>query len=400
MGCTFSHFRRHRHGESSRLSNVFKVYNVDKEGAYRNPGQIEITDIELVFHHKNKDPVRWPLRYLRRYGFDSEIFSFESGRRCPTGAGIYAFKCRRAESLFNLLQECIQRAGSLDDAMHVPAAGARDMSPAVVPVHIPSDDITRSLPDVVQGAHGIIALQDFPRIADSEHVYLNNTPSMRPRNAPNPALDLTRQVTLPNDNNDPPIQYAQLELEGHDPVEEEPALNNYNNLPAGEPPRFHPVSEPPPLAAPDAQQQDYLNVGGAGDASGLKLSSSVPLIEAPLPPVPEDGVLQSTSHPQPHRSDTTETGLSYIEVDFPATAGGGGETPKSPPSALANSNINPLSGQLPSDAPVVTSQASLGYAIIDFNKTDAIKSLKNNNEFDVGGGTARKTRHDSTNNFG
>ena len=32
------------------------------------------------------------------------MFSFEAGRKTPTGPGVYAFKCRRAEKLFNLLQ--------------------------------------------------------------------------------------------------------------------------------------------------------------------------------------------------------------------------------------------------------------------------------------------------------
>lgn len=63
---------------------------------------------------KGKEPIHWPLRCLRRYGFDAELFSFESGRRCPTGSGIYAFKCRHAEALFNLVQESIQRAGQED----------------------------------------------------------------------------------------------------------------------------------------------------------------------------------------------------------------------------------------------------------------------------------------------
>ena len=30
-----------------------------------------------------------------------------SGRKNPTGPGIYSFKCRRAENLFNLLQVCL-----------------------------------------------------------------------------------------------------------------------------------------------------------------------------------------------------------------------------------------------------------------------------------------------------
>jgi len=73
---------------------VFDVLNVDDSGQERNPGQIEVTDTDLILHHLDvgKEPIRWPLNCLRRYGFDAELFSFESGRRCPTGPGIYAFR--------------------------------------------------------------------------------------------------------------------------------------------------------------------------------------------------------------------------------------------------------------------------------------------------------------------
>ncbi|GLH16536.1 Uncharacterized protein GBIM_20788 [Gryllus bimaculatus] len=87
--------------------NIFQM-NVDELGNRLNPGQLEITETDLVLHQRRKAPVKWPLRCLRRYGFDAELFSFESGRRCPTGAGIYAFRCQRAEQLFNLLQTHIQ----------------------------------------------------------------------------------------------------------------------------------------------------------------------------------------------------------------------------------------------------------------------------------------------------
>lgn len=84
---------------------------MDDLGAEIRPGKIEVTDNDLIFYQKGKEPIRWPLRCLRRYGFDEELFSFESGRRCPTGSGIYAFKGRRAEELFNLVQEAIQNVG-------------------------------------------------------------------------------------------------------------------------------------------------------------------------------------------------------------------------------------------------------------------------------------------------
>ena len=46
----------------------------------------------LVLHQKGKDAVHWPLKSLRRYGAEADVFSFESGRKCKTGPGIYAFR--------------------------------------------------------------------------------------------------------------------------------------------------------------------------------------------------------------------------------------------------------------------------------------------------------------------
>ncbi|XP_045584645.1 fibroblast growth factor receptor substrate 2 [Procambarus clarkii] len=89
-------------------ANIFQVVNVDDLGHRFSPAKLEVTETDLVLHQRGKSAIRWPLRCLRRYGFDAELFSFESGRRCPTGPGIYAFKCRRAEALFNMLQLQIQ----------------------------------------------------------------------------------------------------------------------------------------------------------------------------------------------------------------------------------------------------------------------------------------------------
>ncbi|PNF37204.1 hypothetical protein B7P43_G00492 [Cryptotermes secundus] len=92
--------------------------NVDELGNWLSHGQLEITESDLVLYQKKKDPVKWPLRCLRRYGFDADLFSFECGRRCPTGPGIYAFRCQRAELLFNLLQSHIQvRNSASEDAV-------------------------------------------------------------------------------------------------------------------------------------------------------------------------------------------------------------------------------------------------------------------------------------------
>lgn len=88
--------------------NIFQVMNVDDLGNLITPGRLEVTETDIVLYQRGRQPVKWPLKCLRRYGYDSEIFSFESGRRCSTGPGIYAFKCRRADQLFNLVQTNIQ----------------------------------------------------------------------------------------------------------------------------------------------------------------------------------------------------------------------------------------------------------------------------------------------------
>lgn len=103
MGCVHS-----RTDVNDLHPNVFQVMNVDDLGNLITPGKLEVTDSDIILYQKGKPPVQWPLRCLRRYGYDAEIFSFESGRRCSTGPGIYAFKCRRAAQLFNQVQTNIQ----------------------------------------------------------------------------------------------------------------------------------------------------------------------------------------------------------------------------------------------------------------------------------------------------
>lgn len=64
-----------------------QVINVDDDGNELGSGVMELTEAELVLHTHRRDDVRWPYLCLRRYGYDSNLFSFESGRRCQTGQG-------------------------------------------------------------------------------------------------------------------------------------------------------------------------------------------------------------------------------------------------------------------------------------------------------------------------
>ncbi|XP_034229973.1 uncharacterized protein LOC117638909 [Thrips palmi] len=99
MGCVSS-----KRNINSLHPNIYEVVNVDDDGNKISDGLLEVTDTELIHRQKNKPAIVWPLKSLRRYGADSQLFSFESGRRAPTGEGIYAFRCQRAEELFNHLQ--------------------------------------------------------------------------------------------------------------------------------------------------------------------------------------------------------------------------------------------------------------------------------------------------------
>ncbi|KAK2575879.1 hypothetical protein KPH14_007250 [Odynerus spinipes] len=102
------------------------------------PGRLEITDTDIILYQRGKQPIKWPLRCLRRYGHDAAIFSFESGRRCSTGPGIYAFKCRRAAHLFNLVQTNIQVCNnSTDDTISRELPVAAQTVPSVARVTIP-----------------------------------------------------------------------------------------------------------------------------------------------------------------------------------------------------------------------------------------------------------------------
>ncbi|XP_061703946.1 uncharacterized protein LOC133515421 [Cydia pomonella] len=115
MGCL------HSKKEVSELHpNVFRVVNIDENGLDLCSGQLEITDTDIILYREGRDSTVWPLHSLRRYGFEGEIFSFESGRRCETGEGIYGFKCRRASLLFRTLQQHIQLRNVIHDSVPYP----------------------------------------------------------------------------------------------------------------------------------------------------------------------------------------------------------------------------------------------------------------------------------------
>ncbi|KAM7242281.1 hypothetical protein CapIbe_006752 [Capra ibex] len=51
----------------------------------------------------------WPYCFLRKFGSDKGVFSFEAGRRCDSGEGLFAFSSARARDLCGALAAAIAR---------------------------------------------------------------------------------------------------------------------------------------------------------------------------------------------------------------------------------------------------------------------------------------------------
>eukprot|EP00731_Ephydatia_muelleri_P029746 Em0021g269a len=90
--------------------NVFKVtpINDDKENAQKGVMIVSNTDLTYT-NSRTQEQLEWPLRFLRKYGCDGNVFSFEAGRKCPGGEGLYAFSTKRASQLFELVARNINQ---------------------------------------------------------------------------------------------------------------------------------------------------------------------------------------------------------------------------------------------------------------------------------------------------
>ncbi|KAI1728475.1 PTB domain (IRS-1 type) domain-containing protein [Ditylenchus destructor] len=104
---TDHHSKLFRTENFSNDPSAFRVF-IKKRNKFI-PGWLKINDDEIIFTRGTNNYQFWPLAYLRRYGYTcSDIFFFESGRRCATGEGLHTFQSHQAERIFHLVQSKIK----------------------------------------------------------------------------------------------------------------------------------------------------------------------------------------------------------------------------------------------------------------------------------------------------
>ncbi|XP_016945920.3 uncharacterized protein [Drosophila suzukii] len=108
MGCITSSSKLN---ELRGHENVFRVRVAHLQPTPGTPiirsGYLELTPRELIFQTPGCEPIVWALQHLRRYGLNADLFSFEAGRRCMSGPGIYNFRVHNAEQLYPMFQRYI-----------------------------------------------------------------------------------------------------------------------------------------------------------------------------------------------------------------------------------------------------------------------------------------------------
>ncbi len=93
--------------------NQFRVKNINDDKRLVQKGLMEVTLSDLMYtDSKTSEIWQWPLKYLRKYGCDGDVFSFEAGRKCPGGEGLYAFSTPKASQLFDLVARNITQDNS------------------------------------------------------------------------------------------------------------------------------------------------------------------------------------------------------------------------------------------------------------------------------------------------
>lgn len=366
--------------------NMFAVNNVDDMGVKLNSGQLEITEVELVLHRRGKQPVKWPLRYLKRYGFEEGLFSFEAGRKNPTGPGIYSFKCRRAENLFNLLQVRVRSQVPASDP--VTAVRSQLGGQELVPGNSsPTEEVAapRGLPSS-QAPAARNSLADNPAPASA--------PATAPEELPEDGssyINCSLPTAVSPPPRVPPLHPTSDDTSSSDPLQPQYPVPDQEE--GGTPGHAYenvgplsPVTYLPPrdlFFLPPKPQFRSKIPSSTSDTSELDLGLGPGAINFPL----ELGANNYSCSSAPESPSWISNGpqsINYIVLDLDNTA-------PSPSAKLTSPSY-----KVDSAKTTTTGTKAAGYVTIDFDKTDALIKSANQRFFEDDDPGVRKTRHNSS----
>ena len=86
--------------------------NINENQEVIAKGSLKVTVTDVAFTSKTLS-LKWPLTGIREYGFHSterDLFLFEAGRRCEQNEGLYAFRCRRPQAVYDEFERTIDEA--------------------------------------------------------------------------------------------------------------------------------------------------------------------------------------------------------------------------------------------------------------------------------------------------
>lgn len=439
MGCIHS-----RNDNISDNTHKFRVQNIDDAGNPLWTGQLELTRTELILYRKSKQATRWPLRCLRRYGFHAEkdLFSFESGRHCATGSGIYAFRSldQSAEILFNTLKNYIQTQATEE---FNPAPNENTSNSSNHPNHS-LDRNGRLSPNNLHNGSATCAINDTP----NQNVSPNPRRSTDTLNAEGCYIepDVNRHSNLTAGNPSSPLMISSLGSDPMSPTVASPGsmssideLTIFNSPHSSSNNRMiqndyqdcnivkESLDRPPPEKAPpvtnieDAvDNQSYIN-------SGLLLNNIKSTKQLATETEPTSPTIDTTSHnyanirvgeerkisndsKHPYENleiENWNTGRrprsskpeifhndSFIEKSEPSTPTSNNEMNYIVIDVNKSSNPNlPIATKVPVQIPQETCRTGRGYAEIDFEKTDALNTLHKSTS--LANEASRTTRHDT-----
>ncbi|XP_048347857.1 docking protein 3 [Sphaerodactylus townsendi] len=204
--------------------------------------------LELKDSQSGQTVYTWPYALLRRFGQDKAVFSFEAGRRCDSGEGLFTFNTIRAAEIYRVVSaaidhrkatlleaekkthispadDCLQKVGaclrfttteSLEEMQSLYAGTPVEMGFPVMHVkdsHSVSPEMETSEPPIIYASIGKNLFQPWAEMVPKEHGeqlsdHLYENLSSREQHIFSPGAHLLYRDSLEDRSNDPSPIYG------------------------------------------------------------------------------------------------------------------------------------------------------------------------------------------------